>query len=149
MVRMVNRQRVVLASLLAASLGGCSGGSQSPKCIPGLTVECPCPTGQQGSQTCTSAGTFAACVCAAPGADAGRAGDGAAPSPPDAAGVAGSVDSAGMGGEGEGGPVVDAAADQSPDVPAVADEPRRPTTLPRTRTLQPTLQPMCRRALPM
>ena len=44
------------------------------KCVPGLTVACPCPTGQNGSQTCTSAGTFAACVCATPMLDAGGLG---------------------------------------------------------------------------
>ena len=109
----------MLACLPVAFLGGCSGGSQS--CIPGLTVVCPCPTGQLGAQTCTSAGTFAACVCAAPVVDAGDLGgsDGAATSPPDVVAAGSSIDSAEMGGEG--GPVVDAVADQSADVPAVAD----------------------------
>ena len=49
---------------------GCGSGSDGAKCVPGLTVECPCPTGQNGSQTCTSAGTFAACACAWPTLDA-------------------------------------------------------------------------------
>ncbi|MGA7744363.1 MAG: hypothetical protein WBP56_26145, partial [Polyangia bacterium] len=31
-------------------------------CVPGASVACACPTGQQGAQTCTSAGTFAVCV---------------------------------------------------------------------------------------
>ena len=123
MVRMVARLYVVLSCFLVAFLGGCSGGSQS--CIPGLTVVCPCPTGQLGAQTCTSAGTFAACVCSAPALDAGDLGgsDGAATSPSDAAAAGSSIDSAGMGGEG--GPVVDAAADQSApaDANLAADAP--------------------------
>jgi hypothetical protein len=39
-------------------------------CVPGASVACACVTGQQGAQTCTAAGTFAACVCTAPGTDA-------------------------------------------------------------------------------
>ena len=88
-------------------------------------VVCPCPTGRSGAQTCTSAGTFAACVCSAPALDAGDLGgsDSAATSPPDAAAAGSSSDSAGMGGEG--GPVVDAAADQSApaDANLAADAP--------------------------
>ena len=65
----------ILASILSvAFLGGCGGGSDGAKCFPGLTVACPCPTGQNGSQTCTSSGTFAACVCASPGVDSGGLG---------------------------------------------------------------------------
>ena len=85
MVRMVTRLRVVLACLPAALLGACSGGAQSPKCVPGLTRDCPCPTGQPGAQRCTSAGTFAACVCAAPAVDGGGpdgAGDTTSPATP-------------------------------------------------------------------
>ena len=54
-------------------------------CVPGASVACACPTGQQGAQTCTSAGTFAACACAAPTVDAGSAGgaDGAVTRSPD------------------------------------------------------------------
>ncbi len=71
MVHMVARPSIVLSCLSAAVLGGCSGGSQAAQCVPGLTVDCPCPTGQQGAQTCTSAGTFAACVCLTPNPDDG------------------------------------------------------------------------------
>ena len=45
--------------------GGQSATSTAPAvCVPGASVACACVTGQQGAQTCTSAGTFAACVCA-------------------------------------------------------------------------------------
>src|SRR5208283_4132929 len=52
----------------------------------GASAACACPTGQQGAQTCTSVGTFEACVCATPTVDAGGAGgsDGAATRAPDA-----------------------------------------------------------------
>ena len=55
-------------------VGGGSGGTGGqlstatsatpPLCVSGASVACACVTGQQGAQTCTSAGTFAACVCA-------------------------------------------------------------------------------------
>jgi hypothetical protein len=73
--------------------GGGTGGQLStatsatpPLCIPGASVACACVTGQTGAQTCTSAGTFAACVCATPAVDAGATGgsDGAVTSPLDA-----------------------------------------------------------------
>ena len=73
--------------------GGGTGGqvatatSPAPAtCVPGASALCYCPTGQQGAQICTSAGTFGACVCASPTVDAGGAGgsDGAATRPPDA-----------------------------------------------------------------
>ena len=85
-----------------AFLGGCSGGGETAKCVPGLTVDCPCPAGQQGAQTCNSAGTFAACACTAPTVDAAGTGstDGAATSPSDAAGAGGSGASASTGGAG-------------------------------------------------
>ncbi len=58
--------------------GGVGTGGQSttsvvpPACVPGASIACACVTGQQGAQTCTSAGTYAACVCAQSGAaDAG------------------------------------------------------------------------------
>ena len=76
---MVAMLRLVLSCLLVVSLDGCGNGSHSPKCISGASAECYCPTGQQGAQTCTPAGTFAACVCAAPTVDAGGAGGSAAP----------------------------------------------------------------------
>jgi hypothetical protein len=66
MDHMVARLRIVLSCFLVASLAGCGGGSQSPKCIPGASAECYCPTGQQGAQTCTSAGAFTPCVCSSP-----------------------------------------------------------------------------------
>ncbi len=50
--------------------GGGTGGQLStatsatpPLCVPGASVACACVTGQTGAQTCTSAGTFAPCVC--------------------------------------------------------------------------------------
>ena len=135
---MVARLSIVLSCLLLTCLGGCSSGSQANNCIFGASEGCYCPTGQRGAQTCTSAGTFAACVCSAPTVDAGVAGgsdgaatsprdavaigpsDSAATSPPDAATTEDSSgDSAGM--DGDEGPVVDAAAYQSADVPAVID----------------------------
>jgi hypothetical protein len=141
-------------------VGGGSGGtggqlatttSAAPGvCVPGASVACACVTGQQGAQVCTAAGTFAACVCAAPTVDAGATGGsggstGAAGSGTDgiagAGGMSGggdtggssvsSASSGGLGGSGGiggagGGPVVDAAADQSVDVPVGA----QPDTLP-------------------
>ena len=63
-------------------VGGGSGGTGGqlstatsatpPLCVPGASVACACVTDQQGAQTCTSAGTFAACVCfPSGGVDAG------------------------------------------------------------------------------
>ncbi|MGO9666410.1 MAG: hypothetical protein ACLP66_24305 [Polyangia bacterium] len=87
-------------------VGGGSGGtggqlatttSAAPGvCVPGASVACACVTGQQGAQTCTSAGTFAPCVCAPPAVDAGATGgsDGAATSPPDAPAASGGSDGA-------------------------------------------------------
>jgi hypothetical protein len=94
MVRMLARLCSLLVCLSVAFLGGCGGGSQATippdatvatggsggtggqsatatstapaVCVPGASVACACVTGQQGAQTCTSAGTFAACVCSAP-----------------------------------------------------------------------------------
>ena len=54
--------------------GGAGGGGTGGKlatstsagpgvCVPGASVACACVTGQQGAQTCTTAGIFAACVC--------------------------------------------------------------------------------------
>jgi hypothetical protein len=69
-VVMLTRLCALLAFLPLALLGACSGSSNGAKCVPGLTVACPCPTGESGSQTCTSAGTFSACVCGTPLPDA-------------------------------------------------------------------------------
>ena len=64
--------------------GGGTGGqattaaSTTPaSCVPGASVACACSTGQQGAQTCTSAGTFEACVCSVPTVDAGSLDGGA------------------------------------------------------------------------
>ncbi len=71
MIRMRTRF-CILASCLALTFAvGCGSSSDGAKCVPGLTIECPCATGQNGSQTCTSSGIFAACVCATPMIDAG------------------------------------------------------------------------------
>jgi hypothetical protein len=51
-------------------------GGAPAACVPGQSVACACPTGQPGAQICTSAGTFAACVCWSPPVDAEDAGEG-------------------------------------------------------------------------
>jgi hypothetical protein len=43
---------------------GCIQGD--PKCIEGRTIECACPGGGKGAQTCTANGTFTTCNCEAP-----------------------------------------------------------------------------------
>lgn len=60
-------------------------------CVPGTSALCYCPTGQPGAQRCTSAGTFAACVCVAPVVDAGGIGGsgGTVTKSPDASTAAG------------------------------------------------------------
>jgi len=81
----------ILSSFISVGLlGACGSGSDAPKCVPGASAECACPTGQHGAQSCTSAGTFAACVCAGSPLDSGSGGNGAGGSPPDAAGQGGS-----------------------------------------------------------
>jgi hypothetical protein len=75
----------------SAGTGGGGTGGQSATatsaapgiCVPGASVACACVSGQQGVQTCTSAGTFAACACAVPPVDAGGSGsaDGAVTRP--------------------------------------------------------------------
>jgi cysteine-rich repeat protein len=74
MVRMRTRLGILASFLSVAFLGGCGGGSDGPKCISGASVACACPSGQQGAQTCNSAGTFGVCVCASPALDAGVSG---------------------------------------------------------------------------
>jgi len=74
MLPMTNRPCTLVLGLALLIAVGCSGGSDAAKCVPGLTIECPCPTGQHGAQTCTPAGTFAACVCATPTVDDGGPG---------------------------------------------------------------------------
>lgn len=51
-------------------------GGAPAACVPGRSVACACPTGQPGAQICTSAGTFAACVCLSPPVDAEDIGEG-------------------------------------------------------------------------
>ena len=75
MFRMKTRLCILVSCLALMFVFGCGGGGDGAKCVPGLTVECPCPTGQRGSQTCNPAGTFAACVCANPMLDAGGTAD--------------------------------------------------------------------------
>jgi fibro-slime domain-containing protein len=98
----------VPVSLLGSTLlGGCGDGGDGAKCVPGLTVACPCPTGQSGSQTCTSEGTFAACTCVGPTFDAsGPGGAGGTTTAPPSGGTGGlggapfDAPNAGMGGQG-------------------------------------------------
>ncbi len=73
MVPMATRLSLVLSCFAATLVGGCSGTSPSDTCIPGISVVCVCPNGQNGAQICTSAGAFAACVCAATAEDDGGA----------------------------------------------------------------------------
>jgi hypothetical protein len=63
-----------------------SDAGTSGACVPGVSVGCPCPTGLQGSQTCTASGMFAPCACTAPSVDAGGRydGDGTPTGEPDA-----------------------------------------------------------------
>ena len=60
-------------------------------CVPGASVACACSNGEQGAQICTSAGTFAACSCAAL-PDAGGVGGSGGAVAPDAAGGSGASD---------------------------------------------------------
>jgi hypothetical protein len=79
---------IVLACLWVVLLGGCGGGTQEAKCVPGLSVTCACLNRQGGAKTCTSAGTLTGCACTAPTVDAGSAvDDAAATSPADAAAI--------------------------------------------------------------
>ena len=49
---------VVAATVMAA---GCGGGAST--CVAGSTVECACPGGTKGAQTCQADGTFGTCAC--------------------------------------------------------------------------------------
>ena len=68
----------------AASFAGCGGGGDGDvtpgSCVPGMAVSCPCLGGSEGVQTCSSEGTFSACMCAAgtggSGGSGGRGGSG-------------------------------------------------------------------------
>jgi len=68
MVGMVARLWIVVSCIPLAVLSGCTTVNQSGTCVPGASVACACPTGQQGAQTCNSAGTFGVCQCSVPGA---------------------------------------------------------------------------------
>ena len=133
MAHMADRLRTALFGLLmacscevhglriphdAGDTGG-SGGSQDAACFPGANAECYCPTGQPGEQTCTSAGIFAACVCATRTVDAGSVGNrDTAAGPPDASSAAGGSD-AGVAPDAPsaaGGSYADVATDGSGDV---------------------------------
>lgn len=93
-------------SASVAVLVACGGGEQPPKCVPGASVECACPNGQRGAQTCTVAGAFSACVCASdkpydagPGEGGGTGGGGGATAPSTSLGSGGQA-SGGSGGLG-------------------------------------------------
>ena len=64
---------IVVSVLLAMFLSGCGG--RGLKCIAGASTQCYCPAGQQGSQTCTVAAAYTACMCSQSAADAGGVGD--------------------------------------------------------------------------
>src|ERR1035437_9639232 len=85
MVRMRISTCILVSCLLGIILGACTSVSQnSGTCVPGASVACACSSGQQGAQTCTSAGTFATCVCTATldaGGLGGAGGMGASSSP--------------------------------------------------------------------
>jgi len=92
MVSMAARLHIIFSCLPLAFLGACGSGGQSAKCVPGASAACSCPTGKQGSQTCTSEGAYAACVCAVPNLDAGSVGGaGGAPTPPSTGAAGGQV----------------------------------------------------------
>lgn len=46
---------------VASALAGCGGAGNT--CVPGNTVECACPGGTKGVQTCQPDGTFGTCAC--------------------------------------------------------------------------------------
>ena len=73
MVGMSARLWIAVSVLLATFVGGC--GRRGLRCIAGASVQCYCPAGQQGSQTCTAAGAYTACICSQSTADAGGVGD--------------------------------------------------------------------------
>ncbi|MBX3270532.1 MAG: hypothetical protein KF729_09740 [Sandaracinaceae bacterium] len=81
-------QYVVSLSVALVLLGACDGGAE--RCVAGMTVECACPGGGRGVQTCAGDGSFGACECPT---DAG------APAPDGGASDAGALD----GGAGDGG----------------------------------------------
>jgi hypothetical protein len=74
LVAMIARLCIVLSCLPLTLLGGCSSGSQAPKCVPGASAACACPTGQPGAQVCASTATYGACVCGTAAMDGGGLG---------------------------------------------------------------------------
>jgi hypothetical protein len=86
---MRNKSWHAISFLSLAVLGACGDGGDAAKCVPGASVECACATGQHGAQTCTAAGTFAACVCEASPPDSGSGGSGQGGSVSDSAGQGG------------------------------------------------------------
>jgi hypothetical protein len=84
--------------------GGTTGsGGQVAGCIPGASALCYCPNAQQGAQTCTSSGTFDACVCST--ADAASTDDSEGTTPVSTGGTTGAPPSTG-GMQGTGGRIV-------------------------------------------
>jgi hypothetical protein len=55
---------------LLSALAGCSSDGEN-RCIQGASVECACPDGNRGIQSCQPDGTFTDCACASPAARAG------------------------------------------------------------------------------
>ena len=90
--------RILASFIPLALLGACGGGGDAPKCVPGASVECACPTGQHGAQTCSGAGTFTACVCAP--ADGGGLGGKGGHEPGGTGGLGGVTTLVGSGGVG-------------------------------------------------
>ena len=70
MIFMTARVCVVVTCLALALLAGCGSRNPLSTCVPGASIACTCPTGQQGAQTCASAGTYSVCACATPTVDA-------------------------------------------------------------------------------
>lgn len=68
---MLTKHLFVVLPLSMVYLAGCDGGSNGTSCIAGASVACACTNGQNGAQTCSSAGTFEPCVCMPPLADGG------------------------------------------------------------------------------
>ena len=65
-------RRYILPLALAGALlsTGCGPASNNDnnsveKCIQGRTLDCTCPDGSMGTQTCNASGTFDACMCEA------------------------------------------------------------------------------------
>lgn len=108
--------------LLVFTLAACGSADPSPTvapvgCTPGRVEACPCLGGSQGSQACTAAGTFGACVCSS--ADAGDASSSADSDAPIDARELVDVEA------------IDAPADVAPDRPAdVARDVPRPLDAP-------------------